>query len=82
MSSFDLNPTPFLDLICHRTTFQTTFLVTTTDSRGDATTSAPSIVTSIVVSTASDGLVVTVTEVGANHQQTLSPDNNNSNKSS
>ncbi|KAF9457072.1 hypothetical protein BDZ94DRAFT_1274176 [Collybia nuda] len=64
------------------TTFHTTFLVTTTDRRGDITTSAPSTVTSIIVSTASDGLVITVTEVQVNHQQTLSPDNNNSNKSS
>ncbi|KAF8898774.1 hypothetical protein BD779DRAFT_35731 [Infundibulicybe gibba] len=62
------------------TTFQSTVFIPTTDGDGVTSSFAPPAITFTTTSTASDGIVVTVTEVGIN--QTLSPDNNTSKTSS
>ncbi|KIM85166.1 hypothetical protein PILCRDRAFT_817153 [Piloderma croceum F 1598] len=53
-------------------TLKSTHFVTTTNSLGETTTSAPAVVTQIITSTASNGVLVTKTSVVAN--PTLSPD--------
>lgn len=54
--------------------------ITTTNSAGQTTTSAPSAVTSLVTSTGTDGGVVTITQIGVN--PTLSSDNGSGGTSS
>jgi hypothetical protein len=57
-------------------TLKTTHVITTTNSQGETTTSAPAVVTQVVTSTAGDGSLTTQTSVIAN--PTLSPNNGSS----
>ncbi|KAI0031148.1 hypothetical protein K488DRAFT_71630 [Vararia minispora EC-137] len=61
-----LKPTHFVECSSFKTTFSSTVFVQTTESNGVATSFAPSVVTSLVQSTQSNGNVVTATVIVAN----------------